>query len=375
MAGLYIHIPFCRKRCHYCDFYKTTELGLKPRFLEMVAHEAVLQAGYLEGEILDTLYFGGGTPGLLATDEIAFLLEKVAALYRVAPDAEVTLEANPDDVTPGQPAAWRAMGVNRLSMGIQSFHDDHLKAMNRRHTARQALDAVDTARKEGFTNISIDLIFGLPDMTLAQWEENLDTALSLPVSHISAYHLTWHEGTPFYEFLQKGILSEASEEESLEQFRLLISKTAQAGFDHYEISNFARGGAYSRHNLGYWSGAKYLGLGPSAHSYNGLSRQWNVADLRIYLQALGEGKIPFESEELTPTDRLNDTLITRLRTKWGISTDLLRREFGEAVIAPVLASARPFLEEGTLIAEGGILRLSPAGIMVSDRIMAALMTV
>ena len=375
MAGLYIHIPFCRKRCHYCDFYKTTELGLKPRFLEMVAHEAVLQAGYLEGEILDTLYFGGGTPGLLAPDEIAFLLEKVAALYRVAPDAEVTLEANPDDVTPGQPAAWRAIGVNRLSMGIQSFHDDHLKAMNRRHTARQALDAVDTARKEGFTNISIDLIFGLPDMTLAQWEENLDTALSLPVSHISAYHLTWHEGTPFYEFLQKGILREASEEESLEQFRLLISKTAQAGFDHYEISNFARGGAYSRHNLGYWSGAKYLGLGPSAHSYNGLSRQWNVADLRIYLQALGEGKIPFESEELTLTDRLNDTLITRLRTKWGISTDLLRREFGEAVIAPVLASARPFLEEGTLIEEGGILRLSPAGIMVSDRIMAALMTV
>jgi oxygen-independent coproporphyrinogen-3 oxidase len=375
VAGLYIHIPFCRKRCHYCDFYKTTELGLKPRFLEMVAHEAVLQAGYLEGEILDTLYFGGGTPGLLAPDEIAFLLEKVAALYRVAPDAEVTLEANPDDVTPGQPAAWRAIGVNRLSMGIQSFHDDHLKAMNRRHTARQALDAVDTARKEGFTNISIDLIFGLPDMTLAQWEENLDTALSLPVSHISAYHLTWHEGTPFYEFLQKGILREASEEESLEQFRLLISKTAQAGFDHYEISNFARGGAYSRHNLGYWSGAKYLGLGPSAHSYNGLSRQWNVADLRIYLQALGEGKIPFESEELTLTDRLNDTLITRLRTKWGISTDLLRREFGEAVIAPVLASARPFLEEGTLIEEGGILRLSPAGIMVSDRIMAALMTV
>lgn len=375
MAGLYIHIPFCRKRCHYCDFYKTTELGLKPRFLEMVAHEAERQAGYLEGEILDTFYFGGGTPGLLAPGEVAFLLEKVSALFRVASDAEVTLEANPDDFTPGQPAAWRAMGVNRLSMGVQSFHDDHLKAMNRRHTARQALDAVDLALKEGFTNISIDLIFGLPDMTLAQWEENLDTALSLPVSHISAYHLTWHEGTPFYEFLQKGILSEATEEESLEQFRLLIFKTAQAGFDHYEISNFARGGAYSRHNLGYWSGEKYLGLGPSAHSYNGQSRQWNVADLRTYLQALGEGKIPFESEELTPTDRLNDTLITRLRTKWGVSIEQLHREFGEEAVAPVLASARPFLKEGTLIEEGRILRLSPAGIMVSDTIMAALMTV
>lgn len=341
----------------------------------MVAHEAEKQAGYLEGEILDTLYFGGGTPGLLAPGEVAFLLEKVSALFRVASDAEVTLEANPDDFTPGQPAAWRAMGVNRLSMGVQSFHDDHLKAMNRRHTARQALDAVDLALKEGFTNISIDLIFGLPDMTLAQWEENLDTALSLPVSHISAYHLTWHKGTPFYEFLQKGILSEATEEESLEQFRLLISKTAQAGFDHYEISNFARGGAYSRHNLGYWSGEKYLGLGPSAHSYNGQSRQWNVADLRTYLQALGEGKIPFESEELTPTDRLNDTLITRLRTKWGVSIEQLHREFGEEAVAPVLASARPFLKEGTLIEEGRILRLSPAGIMVSDRIMAALMTV
>jgi len=341
----------------------------------MVAGELALQKDYLEGESLETLYFGGGTPGLLAAGEVSALLDRVNALFCVVSGAEVTLEANPDDLIPGKPAAWRAAGVNRLSLGIQSFDDGHLRAMNRRHTALQALEAVHTAVNEGFTDISIDLIFGLPGLSLSQWENTLDTALSLPVSHISAYHLTYHEGTPFFTWLRRGMLREATEEESLEQFSMLMAKTAKAGFEHYEISNFARSGAYSRHNRGYWSGEKYLGLGPSAHSYNGHSRQWNVSSLQKYLQALEIGKVPFEAEELTATDRLNDYLITRLRTRWGISTGALRAEFGEAATAAVLASARSFLDEGTLTENEGALCLSPAGIMVSDRIMAALMSV
>jgi len=375
VAGVYFHIPFCRKRCHYCDFYKTTQVRFLPRYLAMMAGELALQKDYLEGESLETLYFGGGTPGLLAAGEVSALLDRVNALFCVVSGAEVTLEANPDDLISGKPAAWRAAGVNRLSLGIQSFDDGHLRAMNRRHTALQALEAVHTAVNEGFTDISIDLIFGLPGLSLSQWENTLDTALSLPVSHISAYHLTYHEGTPFFTWLRRGMLREATEEESLEQFSMLMAKTAKAGFEHYEISNFARSGAYSRHNRGYWSGEKYLGLGPSAHSYNGHSRQWNVSSLQKYLQALEIGKVPFEAEELTATDRLNDYLITRLRTRWGISTGALRAEFGEAATAAVLASARPFLDEGTLTENEGALCLSPAGIMVSDRIMAALMSV
>ncbi len=375
MVGLYFHIPFCQKRCHYCDFYKTTEVRLKSLFLEMVVRELELQAGYLEGESLETIYFGGGTPGLLTGAEVSSLLERVAALFIVAPEAEITLEVNPDDMVPGKATAYLAAGVNRLSMGIQSFYDDHLKAMNRRHTARQALEAVETSAAEGFTNISIDLIFGLPAMSIRQWEETLDQALVLPVNHLSAYHLTYHEGTPFYDWLRNGTLLEATEEESLEQFRMLIDKTAAAGFEQYEISNFARGGNYSRHNRAYWSGQKYLGLGPSAHSYNGISRQWNKADLHAYLRALKEETIPFELEMLTANERLNDYIITRLRTRWGISPDTIRQEFGEEAAQSVLASARPFLEVGTLVEKEEFICLSPAGIMVSDTIMAALVIV
>lgn len=372
MAGLYLHIPFCRKRCHYCDFYKTTEVRQKPLFLEMVVREAELQAQYLGGESLETLYFGGGTPSVLTPEEVRFLMEKAGTFFCVEKEAEVTMEVNPDDMTPGKAALYRAAGVNRLSIGIQSFHDHLLKVMNRRHNGRQSREAVTRAAEEGFDQISLDLIFGLPGMTLREWEESLDQALALPVNHISAYHLTYHEGTPFYDRLLRGTLTEAAEEESLEQFSLLMDKTRAAGFEQYEISNFALNGAYSRHNSAYWSGRKYLGLGPSAHSYNGMSRQWNRANLSHYLHALEKGTIPAEMEILTPADRLNDYLITRLRTRWGISMAIMARDFGDAVASAVMEEALPFLEEGTLVSDGDILRLSPAGIMVSDRILLAL---
>ncbi len=346
MAGIYLHIPFCRKRCHYCDFYKTTVTGKIPQFLEALHREMGLQTGYLDGEPLKTIYMGGGTPSLLEKDDTEALIGDIRRVFRVEPDAEITLEANPDDITPSKLAGWSHAGINRLSIGIQSFHDNHLQAMNRRHTAGQALDAVHQAEKAGFKDISIDLIYGLPGMSLPEWERNLDIALSLPVNHMSAYHLTYHEGTPFFDRLQKGTLTETPEEESVEQFRLLMKKTADGGFEQYEISNFARNRAYSKHNCGYWYGEKYLGLGPSAHSYNGVSRQWNTADLDVYLKSLAAGEVPCETEILTPLERLNDYLITRIRTTWGISTEHISREYGEEVTASLLRSAASYLQNG-----------------------------
>lgn len=373
MAGLYLHIPFCRKRCHYCDFYKTTVTGKIPRFLEALHREIGLQSDYLNGEPVKTIYMGGGTPSLLDGDDTEALIREIKRVFRVDSDVDITLEANPDDITLSGLARWAHAGINRLSIGIQSFHDPHLQAMNRRHSAQQALDAVHQAEKAGFKDISIDLIYGLPGMSLPEWERNLDIALSLPVSHISAYHLTYHEGTPFFDWLQKGTLMETPEEESVEQFRLLMKKTADGGFEQYEISNFARNKAYSKHNCGYWSGEKYLGLGPSAHSYNGVSRQWNKADLDVYLKSLAVGEVPCETEILTSLERLNDYLITRIRTTRGISTEQISREYGEEVTASLLRSAAPYLQNGLLEQQGDILRLTTAGILVSDRIMLELL--
>ncbi len=372
MAGIYVHIPFCRKRCHYCDFYKTTTVARLPFFLEVLAREIELQSDYLKGERVNTVYFGGGTPSLLEADEVEGLLGMFRRFFEVDRDAEVTLEINPDDVLPSKLETWSAAGVNRLSIGIQSFCDRHLRLMNRRHTARQAFQAVDYARGAGLTDISIDLIYGIPGMTLPEWESNLDTAVSLPVNHISAYHLTYHEGTPFFERLRKGTLTEATEEESLSQFDLLVKKTSEAGFEHYEISNFAKDGAYSKHNCGYWFGEKYLGLGPSAHSYNGLSRQWNPDNLEAYLVSLKAGKLLFDEEVLSEKERLNDYLITRLRTRWGISRAEINRVYGEQVAQEIFRSALPYLHDGFLEQKGDVLRLTPAGVLISDRILLEL---
>lgn len=372
MAGIYVHIPFCRRRCHYCDFYKTTEVTRLSFFKEALVVEAELQSDFLKGERVKTVYFGGGTPSLLGAEDVAFLMGTLRRFFKLDPSAEVSLEVNPDDVDSGVAESWARTGVNRLSIGIQSFRDSHLRLMNRRHTARQAFQAVDYARGAGFTDISIDLIYSIPGMTLPEWENNLDTALSLPVNHISAYHLTYHEGTPFFECLRKGTLTETTEEESLSQFDLLMKKTSEAGFEHYEISNFAKNGAYSRHNCGYWFGEKYLGLGPSAHSYNGLSRQWNLADLDLYLEALKARKLPFDEEVLSEKERLNDYLITRFRTRWGISLAEIRRVHGDEEAGGVFRSALPYLHDGFLEQEGDVLRLTPAGILISDRILLEL---
>jgi len=373
MAGVYIHIPFCRKKCFYCDFYKTTATGKKSLFLEALHHEVELRSDYLENEEAETVYFGGGTPSILSVEEIKAVLFRLKQTFSIISTAEITLEANPDDLNPVYFSALRQNGINRLSIGIQSFSDQDLKRMNRRHSTAQAIQSVNEAFRAGFSDISIDLIYGLPGQTADQWRENLAIATTLPVSHISAYHLTYHEGTLFHQWLRQGLLHELTEDESLAQFELLVRSMEKAGFEQYEISNFARNGAYSKHNSSYWSGKKYLGLGPSAHSFNGISRQWNADDIELYVNSVLSGKPAFESEILTPKDKLNDYLITGIRTKWGISVSHIQSVYGESTKEKIVRSVRTYLENGCLQLSGDQISLTKKGIMVSDQIMLSLL--
>ncbi len=372
MSGIYIHIPFCRKRCFYCDFYTLTSIDQKPRFLEALKIETDLRRLYLNGETVRTIYLGGGTPSVLTPNELKDILDQLYRNFSISADAEVTLEANPDDLNQDILSTLKSIGFNRLSMGIQSFSDDGLKKMNRRHTAAQATSAVYEAVAAGFNHISIDLIYGLPGLSIEQWSKNLQRALELPVDHISAYHLTYHEGTRFYDWLHSGRLKELPEDESLEQFKLMIERLTEAGFEHYEISNFARNKAYSKHNSSYWDGTTYLGLGPSAHSYNGDFRQWNVASLSRYAAAIAIGDVFYEREALTQSDKLNDYIITRLRTQWGISISYICDTFGEPSSKQLLASAQNYISTGKLKFDGIMLTLTHDGIMVSDKIMVDL---
>ena len=263
MAGIYIHIPFCRKRCHYCDFFKSTDLSQKARLLEGLKNELQSRAPELVSEEINTIYFGGGTPSVLLIDELKDLLNIIYQNYQVAGNAEITLEANPDDLSQAILSALKQTGFNRLSMGVQSFSEADLKLMNRRHGVMQAVQSVKWAKKAGFSNISIDLIYGLPNQTIEEWERNVRIAVELDVQHVSAYNLTYHEGTVFYDQLKKGVLKELPDELSLQQFEMLVKILKEAGFEHYEISNFCQPGLYSQHNSSYWKSRKYLGIGPS----------------------------------------------------------------------------------------------------------------
>lgn len=372
MAGIYIHIPFCRKKCFYCDFYKTTAVVKKPLFLQSLHREIDLRTPYLGGEAVGTIYLGGGTPSVLTMDELNGIMDHLHRNFRVEQDAEITMEANPDDLSAEYLRELKQSGFNRLSIGIQSFSDGDLQRMNRRHSAVQAVHSVLEATSSGFSSVSIDLIYGLPGLSLQQWEKNIRRAVKLPVNHISAYHLTYHEGTKFYDWLKAGQLREIPEDDSLAQFEMLMDITGEAGFEQYEISNFARDKAWSKHNSSYWNGSKYLGLGPSAHSYDGGSRQWNVANLDQYIASTEKGSPDFEREILSETNRINDYLITRIRTVWGISLNDLEREFGEPVCRQVLQAAQSFLASGHLQQQGDVISLTRHGIMISDEIMLAL---
>lgn len=370
VAGIYIHVPFCQGRCIYCDFYSTTEgEEWKSRYVDALLAELRMRRDELPLARVHSIYIGGGTPSQLPARALAGILNEVCRLFPVDSDAEVTVEANPDDVTPEWLAALSHTPVNRLSMGVQSFDDALLRLIRRRHTAQQAVSAVEQAVRYGISNVSIDLIYGLPTQTMEQWQADVRQALALDVQHLSAYSLSYEEGTPLWRMLEQGRIEEADEELSLCMYEHLIDSARAAGFTHYEISNFCRPGRHSQHNSAYWHGVPYLGFGPGAHSYDGMrTRRWNLSDLKGYVQAAGSMP-PHQSEVLTDDELYDETVMTRLRTSEGLSLDLLTAAYR----AYCMAQAEPHLRAGRLEQAGSTIRLTRQGIFTSNDIISDLM--
>ena len=375
MAGIYIHIPFCKRRCIYCDFFSTTQSEKKPTYVHALCQELDMRKDYLEGEDIETIYLGGGTPSQLSQEELEEIFSTIYHIYKVKDDAEITLEANPDDLTPEYVTMLRQLPINRISMGIQTFQEETLKLLHRRHTDKQAIEAFERCREAGFQNISIDLMYGLPGETLDTWKQDLQQAIALHPEHISAYHLIYEEDTALWKLREQHQVEEADEDLSLTLFTTLIDELTEAGYQHYEISNFCLPGLHSRHNSSYWTGKKYLGCGPSAHSFNGTSRQWNVASLSAYIDGIQQGNPDYEIEELDLYTRYNDFVLTSIRTCWGMSLSHLRSTYGEALYRYCLRMAKPHLEQGVLEISGDILKLTRKGIFISDGIMSDLMWV
>ena len=375
MAGIYIHIPFCKRRCIYCDFFSTTQREKKSAYVHALCRELEMRRDYVEGEEIETIYLGGGTPSQLTEEELKAIFSSIYHIYKVKTNAEITLEANPDDLKPEYVAMLRQLPVNRISMGIQTFQEETLKLLHRRHTATQAIEAFRRCREAGFQNISIDLMYGLPGETLETWKEDLRQAINLRPEHISAYHLIYEEDTALWRLREQHCVEEADEELSVSLFTTLIDRLTEAGYQHYEISNFCLSGMHSRHNSSYWTGKKYLGCGPSAHSFNGVSRQWNVASLEGYIKGVEEGVLDYEVEELDLYTRYNDFVLTSIRTAWGMPLSKLRSEFGEELYRYCMRMAKPHEDQGVLENREGVLRLTRKGIFVSDGIMSDLMWV
>ena len=375
MAGIYIHIPFCKRRCIYCDFFSTTQSEKKSAYVHALCRELEMRKDYLEGEDIETIYLGGGTPSQLLREELEEIFNHIYKVYPVKEDAEITLEANPDDLTPEYVAMLRQLPINRISMGIQTFQEETLKLLHRRHTAVQAIEAFRRCREAGFQNISIDLMYGLPGETLDNWIADLQQAIDLRPEHISAYHLIYEEGTVLWKLREQHQVEEADEDLSVSLFSTLIEQLSEAGYQHYEISNFCLPGLHSRHNSSYWTGKKYLGCGPSAHSFNGVSRQWNVASLESYMKGVEEGELDVEVEELDLYTRYNDFVLTSIRTAWGMPLSKLRSDFGGELYRYCMRMAKPHLEQGVLEIGEDVLRLTRKGIFVSDGIMSDLMWV
>ena len=375
MAGIYIHIPFCKRRCIYCDFFSTTQSEKKAEYVHALVRELEMRKDYLGNEEIETIYLGGGTPSQLSQEELEEIFTYIYKVYKVTLDAEITLEANPDDLTPEYVSMLRNLPINRISMGIQTFQEETLKLLHRRHTAQQAIEAFKRCREAGFKNISIDLMYGLPGETLETWKQNLQQAIDLHPEHISAYHLIYEEDTALWKLREEHQVEEADEDLSLTLFCTLIDELTRAGYQHYEISNFCLPGLHSRHNSSYWTGKKYLGCGPSAHSFNGVSRQWNVASLSAYIDGIRQRKPDFEVEELDLYTRYNDFVLTSIRTCWGMSLFYLRSMYGEELYRYCLRMAKPHLEQGVLEISEDILKLTRKGIFISDGIMSDLMWV
>ncbi len=370
MSGIYLHIPFCKQACHYCDFHFSTSMGLKSRLVEALVREMDLRATYLEpGATINTIYFGGGTPSLLTAAELDTLLNAIQTRFRVAADVEITLEANPDDLTPAKVRELAASPINRLSIGLQSFHEPHLRLMNRAHSAEESGAAVRLAQEAGFENISVDLIYGVPAPDHGIWEQDMAAAFALGVPHLSCYALTIEPDTVFGRQLRKGKFVAPPDEFVARQFELLLAEMTRYGYEQYEISNFCRPGRESRHNSAYWAGVPYLGLGPSAHSFNGRSRLAMLANNPRYIAAvLDEGTVPATEEVLSLLDQANEYLMTSLRTAAGCDLTRLRDQLGVDLPATRAAYLAQLQATGLSTLEGGWLRLTNAGKLLADHI-------
>ena len=401
MASLYIHVPFCKSRCAYCDFYSQTLLIYINVYSHAVVHELELRKDYLDGEAIETIYWGGGTPSLLQSADFELIFNAVNRYYDISSNAEITLEANPDDMTREYVAALQPFPFNRISLGVQSFNDHDLRLLNRRHSARQALDAIRRCQEAGYSNLSIDLMNGLPGQTPEMWAENLDITLRLNIPHLSAYHLSYEEGTVMYQQLQAKSFDPVDEETSVRLFDILIDKLEAAGYLHYELSNFCKPGSFSRHNTAYWTDRKYLGVGPAAHSYNHHSRQWNIASLPDYIEGITntfpvetcghtshyaslQSQTPplkdavgcqefFEKEAIDAKTRYNDYILTRLRTMWGIPQSSFLELFGREQMDYLLRQAKPYLQNGMIEKDEEKLIITRKGLFTADGIIRDLM--
>ena len=383
MSGIYIHIPFCKQACYYCDFHFSTSLKKKNEMVLALAKEIALRKSEFQDDPefsgVETIYFGGGTPSILQIADIRLLIDEVYRNYKVVDNPEITLEANPDDLTPilsfrgtrNLFKEFKAIGVNRLSIGIQSFFEDDLKLMNRAHNSEEAKSCLEIATQY-FDNISIDLIYGMPNMSNEKWLHNIETALSFNIPHISSYALTVEPKTALHTFIQKGIIPQLDDEVAQEHFHLLVDKLEENGFIHYELSNFGKENYFSKNNSSYWLGKKYIGIGPSAHSYDGETRGWNVSNNALYLKSIQENKLPLETETLTKTDRYNEYVMTGLRTIWGISLDRIETEFGKTYLDYLNQQAAKYIEDHLLFIDDNILRTTKSGKFLSDGIASDL---
>ena len=371
MAGIYIHIPFCKKACNYCNFHFSVNQKLMPEIVSAIVKEAIIRQSYLSQKI-ETVYFGGGTPSLLSGNQLSFILNELRNIFSFSADVEITLEANPDDISVEKLAEWKEAGINRLSIGIQSFFEEDLQWMNRAHDAKQALASISNAKKAGFDNISIDLIYGGPTLTNEHWQENLQIAIEFLVPHLSCYALTVEPKTVLAKKINNKELVDIDQEKQATHFNQLQAFASLAGYEHYEISNLALAGKKSKHNSNYWSGEHYLGLGPAAHSFNGKSRQWNIANNSLYSTSIQQDIIPFEIEFLSVTQQLNEYIMTSLRTSDGIDLNNIVSIAGESMLAMVLKDSEKYIEHGKMVLNSGHLLLTKQGKFYADGISADL---
>lgn len=371
MSGIYIHIPFCKQACHYCDFHFSTSMKKKDEMVLALAKEIVMRKNEFSNEVVETIYFGGGTPSVLSNDEINFLISEVYKNYEVVENPEITLEANPDDLSTERIIELSKSPVNRLSIGIQSFYEEELKMMNRAHNSAEAINCLTEASKY-FDNISLDLIYGIPGLTDEMWRKNIETALSFGIPHISSYALTVEPKTALRKLIDTGKIAEPQDEVASNHFMILVETLEKNGFIHYELSNFGKENYFSKNNSAYWLGKKYIGIGPSAHSYDGEKRGWNIANNSLYLKSIQNNELPIETETLTISDRYNEYIMTGLRTIWGVSLERIETEFGLEYLDYLKKQSQKFLNDELLFIENDILKPTSKGKFLTDGIASDL---